>query len=279
MVESRPPSQPGTLPDPNAKTWAKKLFSRSVLKQLKWKALEKAAGDPAQKRCLDLGSDNGVVSLLFREKGGKWRSADLDPGAVESIRALVGDPVELLRDSVLPYPDAAFDLVVVVDMFEHVHDDGRLASEIARVLVPGGKLVVNVPHHVPGSPLRRLRLRLGLTDEKHGHVRPGYDRESLRTLLQNKFEDFSFTTTVGPFSEMVDILLSLALERASGGAAPTGKGAVLTHGEAAKLKKKVAVYAAIYPFLKAFSALDCLAPGSKGSLLVATASRRRNAAA
>jgi SAM-dependent methyltransferase len=269
----------GALPDPNAKTWAKKLFARSVLKQLKWKALEKAAGDPAHKRCLDLGSDNGVVSLLFREKGGEWRSADMDAGAVESIRALVGDPVELLHDSVLPYPDASFDLVVVVDMFEHVHDDARLASEIARVLVPGGKLIVNVPHHVPESPLRRLRLRLGLTDEKHGHVRPGYDRDSLRALLQNQFQDFSFTTTVGPFSEIVDIVLSLALEKASGGSAPTSKGAVLTHGEAGKLKKKVAVYAAIYPFLKAFSALDRLAPASKGSLLVATASRRRNAPA
>ena len=265
-------------PDPNAKTWAKKLFARSVLKQLKWKALESAAGDPSRKRCLDLGSDNGVVSLLFREKGGDWRSADMDPGAVESIRALVGDPVELLHDSVLPYADATFDLVVVVDMFEHVHDDARLAREIARVLVPGGKLVVNVPHYIPDSPLRRLRLRLGLTDEKHGHVRPGYNRESLRALLRDQFQDFSFTTTVGPFSEIVDILLSLALERAAG-SGPTSKGAVLTHGESAKLKKKVAVYSAIYPVLKAFSALDRLAPTSKGSLLVATASRRRNAPA
>jgi hypothetical protein len=49
----------------------------------------------------------------------------------------------------------------------------------------------------------------------------------------------------------------------------------LTHGESAKLKKKVTLYTAIYPFLKAFSALDRLAPASKGSLLVATAARRR----
>ena len=270
----RNPLATGT-PDPTARTWAKKLFSRSVLKQLKWKALENAAGDPQHRRCLDLGSDNGVVSLLFREKGGEWRSADMDAGAVESIRALVGDPVELLRDSALPYPDASFDLVVVVDMFEHVHDDARLASEIARVLVPGGKLVATVPHYVPDSPLRSLRLRLGLTDEKHGHVRPGYDRVSLRALLEEKFQDFSFTTTVGPFSEIVDIVLSLALEKASA-SAPTKKGAVLTHGESAKLKKKVAVYSAIYPFLKAFSTLDRLLPASKGSLLVATASRRGN---
>jgi SAM-dependent methyltransferase len=264
--------------DPSAKVWAKKLFAHSVLKQLKWRALEKAAGDPGHKRCLDLGSDNGVVSLLFREKGGQWRSADMDPGAVESIRALVGDPVELLRDSALPYPDASFDLVVVVDMFEHVHDDARLAAEVARVLVPGGKLVAAVPHYVPSSPLRRLRLQLGLTDEKHGHVRPGYDRDSLRKLLGKQFQDFSFGTTVGPFSEIVDIALSLALEKASGSAA-TSKGAVLTHGESAKLQKKVKLYTAIYPFLKAFSALDRLAPASKGSLLVATASRRRNSPA
>ena len=40
-------------------------------------------------RCLDLGSDNGVVSLLLRERGGSWASGDLTEEAVASIRSLV----------------------------------------------------------------------------------------------------------------------------------------------------------------------------------------------
>lgn len=260
-----------------ARAWATSLFSRSILKQAKWKALARAAGDPAGKRCLDLGSDNGVVSLLFREQGGRWRSADLDPSAVASIRSLVGDPVELLSGPELPYHDAAFDLVVVVDLLEHLHDDARAASELARVVAPGGRLVVNVPHDRPRSPLRALRLALGLTDEKHGHVRPGYDRAALTRLLQGGFEDFAFRGAVGPFSEMLDIALSFALERKKGGPA-SAKGAMVTREDTASLGGAEKAYAALYPFFKAFSLLDHLVPFAPGALLVASA-RRRGAAA
>jgi hypothetical protein len=130
----------------------------------------------------------------------------------------VGDPVELLHDSVLPYPDASFDLVVV----------GRHVRARTRRCALG---VGNCAGLGPRRKARRERAtpRAGVSvaarcdcawvspTKKHGHVRPGYDRDSLRALLQNQFQDFSFTTTVGPFSEIGDIVLSLALEKASGG--------------------------------------------------------------
>ncbi len=46
----------------------------------------------------------------------------------------------------LPYPDALFDAVVLLDVLEHVDDERRVVVEIARVLRPGGLLVVSVPH-------------------------------------------------------------------------------------------------------------------------------------
>jgi SAM-dependent methyltransferase len=255
------------------RAWAKALFARSILKQEKWKALEAAAGDPRGKRCLDLGADNGVVSLLFREKGGTWRSADLDPAAVRSIRSLVGDPVDLLEGPALPYPDAAFDLVVVIDLLEHVHDDARLAVELARVTAPGGRLVACVPHDRPRSALRRLRLALGLTDEKHGHVRPGYDRASLARLLNGGFERIRVAAAVGPASELLDILLSWALERKKGGPA-SAKGAMVTREESGSLGGAGRAYDALYPALKAWSLLDRLVPFAPGALLVLGAERK-----
>ena len=54
--------------------------------------------------------------------------------------------------------------------------------ELARVTRPGGRLVVNTPH-LKRTLLRRLRHALGQTDEKHGHLRPGYTPERLRELL------------------------------------------------------------------------------------------------
>jgi tRNA1(Val) A37 N6-methylase TrmN6 len=51
------------------------LFRRSVLKQRKLAEVAEMLGPTGRLRCLDLGSDNGVVSLLLRERGGSWASA------------------------------------------------------------------------------------------------------------------------------------------------------------------------------------------------------------
>ncbi len=50
-----------------------------------------------------------------------------------------------LRD--LPYPDGFFDRVTVISVIEHVPDPGDMEGirELARVLAPGGRLVLSVP--------------------------------------------------------------------------------------------------------------------------------------
>lgn len=49
--------------------------------------------------------------------------------------------------SALPYPDAAFDLVAALDIIEHVADDAAVFRELARVIAPGGALLLSVPLH------------------------------------------------------------------------------------------------------------------------------------
>ena len=58
-------------------------------------------------------TDNGVVSLLLRERGGSWASGDLTPDTVEAIRSLVETDVHLVNEGRLPFTDGEFDLVVV----------------------------------------------------------------------------------------------------------------------------------------------------------------------
>ena len=72
-----------------AEPWALRLFRKSVLKQRKLAELEQALGPTEGLRCLDLGSDNGVVSLLLRRRGGSWASADLTEEAVACIRGRI----------------------------------------------------------------------------------------------------------------------------------------------------------------------------------------------
>jgi SAM-dependent methyltransferase len=252
------------------RAWAKALFGRSVLKQRKLAELVRSLGPTQGLRCLDLGSDNGVVSLLLRERGGSWASGDLTEAAVASIRSLVGDDVHLVRGDRLPFAEAAFDRVVVVDMLEHVPDETAFARELARVIRPGGWLVVNTPH-LKRTQLRRLRHALGQTDEKHGHLRPGYTAERLRELLAPAFELEAHRTYSRFFSEAVDAGLNWGIERL--GKDSSAKGMVVTGDDLARHRNAFRLYGLVYPFVWAVSRLDALVPAS-GYMLIATARRR-----
>jgi SAM-dependent methyltransferase len=254
----------------SARDWALALYRRSVLKQRKVEEIVRSLGETGGLRCLDLGSDNGVVSLLLRERGGAWASGDLTEEAAVSIRSLVGADVHLVAADRLPFPDAAFDRVVVVDMLEHAPDETAFARELARVTKPGGRLVVNTPH-LKRTALRRVRHALGQTDEKHGHLRPGYTPERLRELLSPGFELTGHRTYSRFFSEAVDTALNWGVERL--GKKSSAKGMVVTGGDLARHRKAFRLYSLIYPFVWALSRLDVLVPAS-GYMLIATAKRR-----
>jgi SAM-dependent methyltransferase len=251
--------------------WALALFRRSVLKQRKLAAITAMLGPTAGLRCLDLGSDNGVVSLLLRRGGGDWASADMTEESVASIRELVGSDVHLVPGPRLPFADAEFDRVVVVDMLEHVDDDRAFAEELARVLKPGGRLVVNTPH-LKDTRLRRLRHRLGQTDERHGHVRPGYTVKALEALLEPRFVLEKHGSYSRAPTEMVDTAIQLAL--AGTGKKGSAKGVVVTGRDLKRHRTLFRAYSVVYPALWAVSRLDRLLPWSSGYMLIAAAIRR-----
>jgi SAM-dependent methyltransferase len=249
----------------SGRDWAVALFRRSVLKQRKLAEIVEMLGPPAGRRCLDLGSDNGVVSLLLRERGGSWASGDLTEEAVASIRSLVAEDVHLVRGGDLPFPDASFDRVAVVDMLEHVPDEAAFARELARVTRPGGLLVVNTPH-VKRTALRRLRHALGQTDEKHGHLRPGYTPERLAGILSPAFALERHRTYSRFFSEAVDTALNWGVEHL--GKKPSAKGMVVMEDDLGRHRGTFRAYSAVYPLVWLVTRLDTLVPAS-GYMLIA----------
>jgi SAM-dependent methyltransferase len=172
-----------------------------------------------------------------------------------------------------PFADRAFDQVIIVDYLEHIPDDRAFAQELARILVPGGILVVNVPHLQPGSPLNRFRHRIGLTDAWHGHLRPGYTGEGLREVLGPRFAIERAVTYSRFGSELVDTALNGMYEamRKRSGRAPSGKGTVVTAEDVGRHRKQLRLLSLLYPALKLTAATDRLMPWQPGHKLIVRA--------
>jgi len=141
-------------------------------------AADVAAAAPNGARVLEVGCGPGHLSIrLARDHGLAVSGLDLDPAMVERARAngerMVGDrprPTFELGDvAALPFPDGAFDLVVSTLSMHHWADPVAGATEIGRVMGPGGRALIwdirpgVVPFHrdqpdpverIHGSPLR-----------------------------------------------------------------------------------------------------------------------------
>jgi SAM-dependent methyltransferase len=253
--------------------WAVALFRKSVLKQAKLRRILELLDDPTGKTNLDIGADNGVISYLLRERGGRWSSADLDDRAVASIRQLVGTDVYQLDGARTPFADRSFDQVVIVDYLEHIPDDRAFARELARRLKPGGRVIVNVRQLQPRSPLNRFRHTIGLTDEWHGHLRPGYSAASLRETLGPRFRIERTVTYSRIGSELVDTALNGLYEvmRKRKGGGGSRKGTVVTQTDLRQYRKQFRMLSALYPALRLAAAADALVPWQAGHKLIVRA--------
>jgi SAM-dependent methyltransferase len=260
------------MPEDNPKQlWARRLFAKSVLKQEKYRQISRLLPELTGRLCLDIGADNGVISMLLREKGGTWASADLDPLTVESIRELVQSDVHQITGERTPFSDQEFDLVVIVDFLEHIPDDAAFVRELRRILKPGGQVIINVPRLVKISLLKQVQNALGLTDEKHGHLRPGYSREGLERLLAPHFQVTGARAYSRTFSESIDTVLNFlyeTLQKRKQRSRQSAKGRVVTSDDMSHLAKEFKLMSLMYPALWFVSKLDALLVGQKGYKLV-----------
>ena len=136
---------------------------------------------------LDVGAGNGeLIDRVLREfPGVKPRACDYrgDLLAVEGVSVDVAN----LNTDALPYPDASFDLITCTEVIEHLEHYRAALREMARMLRPGGVLIVTTPNVLNlRSRVRYLLFGffnmfgpLRLEDDRHhsthGHINPvGY---------------------------------------------------------------------------------------------------------
>lgn len=99
---------------------------------------------------LDVGCGTGLLleAVAVARPAVRLLGIDLSPEMVAIARQRLGDAadVRVADAELLPFDDAAVDLVTCVDSFHHYPDPGAALSEMRRVTRPGGALVIGEWH-------------------------------------------------------------------------------------------------------------------------------------
>lgn len=132
-------------------------------------------GLPVHARILDAGCGTGG-NLQFLSQFGDVAGVELDDGAAALARERGTWPV--LKGSLpdgMPFAGQQFDLIVLLDVLEHIDDDGASLRALAGLLAPGGCLVLTVP---------AFPFLWSPHDEEHHHKRR-YRAAGLREAIEN----------------------------------------------------------------------------------------------
>jgi SAM-dependent methyltransferase len=111
-------------------------------------------------------------------------------------RAVLSNPhltaASLVRDNVLPYPDASFDMILSSYVWEHIDEPDRAIAEMLRVLKPGGLICaittnawgyVGLAARAIPKPLHRAVLRSAQPGREDGTIFPASYRLNTRKAV------------------------------------------------------------------------------------------------
>lgn len=174
-----------------------------------WRAGRVEALAANRGRVLDIGCGRGLLLKQFRARAWDVQGTELTDTAATFAREVLGIPVQVGTMERLEFPDATFDAVVMWHVLEHVSDPRPALVEAARVLRPGGVLMVAVPNagglearicrdkwfhldvprhqsHLTWSTLRDALHGAGLSERSASGLAPEYDAFSFTQSVMNR---------------------------------------------------------------------------------------------
>ena len=136
------------------------------------------AGELRGKRVLDVATGGGHTALAFARAGAAVTATDVTPDMLRAAEAFITDKTthkggavrfELAPAEKLPFEDATFDVVTCRIAAHHFADPEAFVKEAARVLGPGGMLML-VDNVAPISPQLAEVMNAVERDRDSSHV-------------------------------------------------------------------------------------------------------------
>lgn len=154
------------------------------------KALKSVASVlPENAEVLDAGSGFGQYTyrMARKNKGWKIKAVDVFPAYTEDCSNFISSTNLRERisfetgDLTLLNDDVCYDLIVSVDVMEHISEDEKVFQNFYNALRPGGYLLISTPSDKGGSDVHHE----GETSFIEEHVRDGYGFGEITRKLEN----------------------------------------------------------------------------------------------
>jgi ubiquinone/menaquinone biosynthesis C-methylase UbiE len=154
------------------------------------------AGLPPHPRILDLGAGAGRIGRCFVQAGDDYIGADLSFGM---LRAFAGSAATArlvqAAGARLPFVDASFDAVLLVQVLSGVHGWRHLLTDAMRVLRPGGALIAGRVVAPDNGIDAQMKSRLAaILDGMDAHPYRDKSRDDAMSWLIREMPDRSILT-------------------------------------------------------------------------------------
>ena len=157
-------------------------------------------------RLLDLGTGSGLVPRCATGLYDRRVGVDISPRILALNRSVFDAAAAADVDS-LPFPDRSFDVITCFAALHHLPAFEHLATEVARILAPGG--VFYSEHDMDTSFYRRFRLPLAIYRRLHD-ARAAYEKASGR-ITGELYDDAEWHQKGVPSGHIVQLLKTAGL--------------------------------------------------------------------
>lgn len=122
-------------------------------------ALRQCAQLPSSARVLDVGSGSGAIGQALKEQGitGLY-AVEIDAEAREHVKNIYKETVADISE----FSGRTFDLILLLDVLEHMTNPFAYFGRMVSMLSPGGKILISLPNVAHWSV--RLLLLFGIFD-------------------------------------------------------------------------------------------------------------------